>query len=50
VRAFSYNEALSAAVANIKLPTVIGWQVFDSAGNHLRGMRKFDNNVSVVVE
>jgi len=47
---FSYNEALPAAIANIKLPTVIGWQVFDTAGNCLRGMSKFDNNVAVVEE
>ena len=47
---FSFNEELSAALANIKLPNVIGWQVFDTAGNCLRGMRKFDNNVAVVEE
>ncbi len=47
---FNYTEALPAAIANIKLPTIIGWQVFDAAGNCLRGMRKFDNNVAVVEE
>ncbi|MFC1909426.1 hypothetical protein ACFLXD_06230 [Chloroflexota bacterium] len=47
---FSSNEALPVAIGNIKLPTLLGWQIFDAAGNCLRGMRKFDDNVAVVEE
>ena len=45
---FNFNEALPTAIANIRLPTLLGWQIFDSAGNHLRGMRRFENNVDIL--
>jgi len=47
---FHFNEALPAAIANIKLPSLLGWQVFDAAGNYLRGMFKFNEGVACLEE
>jgi len=47
---FKQSKAMAAAIPSIDIPDLIGWQLFNSQHQYIRGMRRFDDAVAVIEE
>lgn len=50
VMRFTYYETISSTISSLRIPDIIGWQLFDVAGKYIQGVRRLTEGVMVFEE